>query len=176
MNSIDSCFKNITFFPDNFPVVVEIPKGSKNKYEIDKKTGLLRLDRILYTSTHYPHNYGYIPLTLADDGDALDVLIISSEEMVPLSFTYCKAIGVIKMIDQGKLDYKILAVALNDPFYNIYNEISELPTHLTDEIRHFFSVYKTLEGKTTELKELGNSEIAKNIIKEGIEEYKNKNL
>ena len=129
MNPTDKRFLKLKFDENSFPVIIEISKGMKNKYEIDKKTGLLVLDRILYTSTHYPHNYGYIPLTLCDDGDALDCLVISSEEIIPFSFVMCKAIGVINMVDSGKMDYKVLAVPNNDPFYNKIENLEELPVH-----------------------------------------------
>lgn len=174
MNPTDKRFLKLKFDEFEFPVLIEISKGSKNKYEVDKVTGILRLDRVLYTSTHYPHNYGYIPLTLSDDGDALDVLVISSEEMIPFSFTMCKAIGVIKMIDSGKYDYKILAVPLNDPFYKNYEGIDELPLHLVDEIEHFFSVYKHLEGKETEVLGLSDSNEARSIIRESIDLFNKK--
>lgn len=172
INPNDKRFLKFKFDENLFPVMIEISKGSKNKYEVDKVTGLLRLDRILYTSTHYPQNYGYIPLTICDDGDALDVLVISSETIIPYSFTMCKAIGIINMIDTGKIDYKVLAVPVNDPFYNKIDDIDELEPHLVDEIKHFFSVYKYLENKETEIKNIGNNIEAKKIIKESIEAFK----
>ena len=165
-------FKSKELSPERFTVVVEIQKGSKNKYEYDVETGFLRLDRILYTSTHYPHNYGFIPLTLSDDGDPLDVLIISSEPILPLASVECRPIGVLEMVDDGERDYKILAVCLTDPFYNIYNDISELPAHLSDEIKHFFTVYKALENKNTNIGKPKGREDAKRIIAESIEAYK----
>ena len=176
MNPTDRRFKNFNFTEKLFPVVIEISKGSKNKYEIDKQTGLLRLDRILYTSTHYPHNYGYIPLTLCEDGDALDVLVICSEEIIPFSFVMCKALGVIKMLDGGKEDFKILAVATNDPFYKNFESFEELPIHLVDEIEHFFSVYKFLEGKETEIIGISDQDEAERIILESIDNYKENEL
>lgn len=176
MNPNDKRFLKLHFDESIFPVMIEISKGSKNKYEVDKVTGLLRLDRILYTSTHYPQNYGYIPLTLCDDGDAIDVLVISSEEIIPYSYVMCKAIGVINMIDTGKIDYKVLAVPLNDPFYNKIDDIKEVEPHLVEEIEHFFSVYKYLENKETEIKSIAGNETAKKIIKESIEEFKKANV
>ena len=134
---------------DKFTAVVEIPKGSKIKYELDKTTGLLKMDRILYTSTHYPANYGFIPRTFAEDGDPLDVLILCSETLVPLSIADCYPIGMITMEDSGAADEKIICIPFNDPTYNVYKEISELPAHIFDEMKHFFSVYKTLEEKET---------------------------
>ena len=141
-------------------------KGSKNKYEMDKETGALRLDRILYTSTHYPANYGFIPRTWADDGDPLDVLVLCSECIRPLSLVECYPIGVITMEDGGSLDEKIIAIPFQDPTYNTYQDISELPNHVASEIRHFFRVYKGLEGKETVVSDvLGREEAIKIIIK-----------
>ena len=130
--------------PEDFIAVVEIEKGSKQKYEMDKKTGLLRLDRILYTSTHYPANYGFIPHTLADDGDPLDVLILCSESLIPMCLVECYPIGVIIMNDGGDVDEKIIAIPITDPNYNTYKNISDLPVHVFEEMRHFFQVYKQL--------------------------------
>lgn len=158
--------------PESFYMVVEITKGSKIKYELDKSTGLLKLDRILYTSTHYPANYGFIPLTYADDDDPLDVLLICSEEIVPLTLVQCYPIGVIKMIDGGRLDEKIIAVPFTDPYYNNAKTIYDLPSHVFDEMRHFFSVYKTLENKETVVDEVGSREEAMEIIAKAIENYK----
>ena len=118
--------------PSDFMVVVEITKGSKNKYELDKETGLLKLDRILYTSTHYPASYGFIPRTYADDGDPLDALVLCSEPILPMTLVRCYPIGAIKMIDNGANDEKIIAIPFDDPTYNSYKDISELPKHLFD--------------------------------------------
>ena len=130
-----------------FSAVIEIEKGGKNKYELDKETGLIRLDRILYTSTHYPANYGFIPRSFGDDGDPLDVLIICSETLAPLTLVQCYPIGVISMLDGGRNDEKIIAIPFADPNYNKYQDISELPEHIFAEMRHFFNVYKALEDK-----------------------------
>ena len=157
--------------PDDFIAVIEIEKGSKKKYELDKETGHLILDRILYTSTHYPANYGLIPRTFADDGDPLDVLVLSSETLAPLSLVRCYPIGVISMIDNGKSDEKIIAIPFNDPMYNQYTSIEELPSHIFDEMRHFFSVYKSLEGKQTAVKETAGPEAALEIIQAAIDNY-----
>lgn len=135
--------------PEKFLALIEISKGSKNKYELDKDTGRLILDRILFTSTHYPQNYGFIPRTYAKDYDPLDVLVLTSEAIIPMTFVRCKPIGMLNMIDNNLPDEKIIAVCVDDPFYSNFNDISELPEHVMDEIKHFFSVYKTLEGKTT---------------------------
>ena len=133
--------------PTDFISVIEIEKGSKNKYELDKETGFLILDRILYTSTHYPANYGFIPRTYADDGDPLDVLLLCSEPVVPLTMVRSFPIGVISMVDSGKRDEKIIALPFGDPTYKDYTDIEQLPSHIFDEMRHFFTVYKSLEGK-----------------------------
>lgn len=160
--------------PENFISVIEITKGSKNKYELDKKTGMLILDRVLSTSTHYPANYGFIPRTFTDDDDPLDVLVLSSESIAPLTLVECKAIGILKMIDSGKIDEKIIAVCKTDPFYNNYNEITELPKHIWDELKHFYAIYKALENKDTVVEEILGSEQAKNTIKNAIICYKQK--
>ena len=148
----DIAQKNIT--ETDFVALIEIPKGSKAKYELDKETGLLRLDRILYTSTVYPANYGFIPRTLADDGDPLDVLVLCNDSIIPMTLVTCKPIGVIKMIDGGDLDEKIIAVPVTDPNYKDYYDIHELPSHIFEEMMHFFEVYKVLEHKTTTVKEI----------------------
>ena len=158
--------------PKDFFAVVEIKKGSKNKYELDKKTGLLRLDRILYTSTHYPANYGFIPRTYANDNDPLDVLILSSEEIDPLVLVQCYPIGVIQMEDNKHLDEKIIAIPFSDPMYNSYKDISELPPHVSEEMHHFFTVYKALENMSTAVKEVKDHTEAERIIAEAMENYK----
>lgn len=160
--------------PEDFTAVVEIPRGSSCKYELDKKTGLVRLDRVLYTATHYPANYGFIPRTLADDGDPLDVLVLCTESLYPLTLVRVAPIGAMRMIDSGKLDDKIIAVPFSDPNYNTITSIDDLPTHIFDEIMHFFSVYKQLENKQTAVKELYCTEEAKKIIAEAMEGYKKK--
>lgn len=157
--------------PDSFLALIEISKGSKNKYELDKPTGKLILDRVLFTSTHYPHNYGFIPLTYADDHDPLDVLVICSEPILPMAFVQCKPLGVMRMKDNGMNDEKIIAVSCNDPFYCDYEEIDELPQHIRDEIIHFFTVYKTLEGKSTFIQTFEGKDAAKKIIQESIDNY-----
>ncbi|PWM75266.1 MAG: inorganic pyrophosphatase [Bacillota bacterium] len=150
--------------PEEFVAVVEIQKGSKQKYEMDKKTGLLMLDRILYTSTHYPANYGFIPHTLAEDGDPLDVLIVCSESLLPMSLVKCYPIGVITMKDNGSVDEKIIAIPLTDPTYNNYKSIHDLPMHVFDEMQHFFSVYKQLENKVTAVDSALDADEAVRII------------
>lgn len=158
--------------PYNFLAVIEISRGSKNKYELDKKSGLLILDRILYTSTHYPANYGFIPKTLADDGDPLDVLVLCNEPIDPLVLVPCYPIGVINMVDNGKNDEKIIAIPFEDPSYNVYRSIEALPQHIFQEMQHFFSVYKQLEGKTTAVNEVQGFKAATAIIETCIENYK----
>lgn len=155
----------------DFIAVIEIPKGSKKKYELDKETGFLKLDRILYTSTHYPANYGFIPRTYGDDLDPLDVLLLCSEEIEPMTLVRCYPIGVITMIDNGRNDEKIIAIPFGDPTYNHYQDISELPQHLAEEMNHFFRVYKQLEGKDTIVNEVGNKQKAVEIIQRAIEQY-----
>ncbi len=156
----------------DFTAVIEIPKGSKCKYELDKFTGLLKLDRILYTSTHYPANYGFIPRTYADDGDPLDVLVLCSEPIYPLTLIRVYPIGVMRMMDDGKMDDKIIAIPFSDPTYLGITSIDELPSHIFDEIMHFFTVYKQLENKQTAVKTLLNRKEAEQIIQEAIDAYK----
>ena len=159
--------------PTSFTAVIEIPKGSNCKYELDKHTGLLKLDRILYTSTHYPANYGFIPRTFADDGDPLDVLVLCNVSIQPLTLVDVYPIGVMRMIDNGALDDKIIAISHSDPMYNHITSIDQLPAHVFDEIMHFFSVYKQLENKQTAVKELFSCKEAVQIIKEAIDSYNN---
>jgi inorganic pyrophosphatase len=132
--------------PEAFLAVIEISNGGKNKYELDKETGMLILDRVLYTSTHYPANYGFIPRTLAEDNDPLDVLVLCQESIVPMTLVQCYPIGVISMTDGASADEKIIAIPKNDPLFNHINDIEEIPRHRFDEIRHFFEVYKSLEA------------------------------
>ena len=162
--------KRIT--PDDFFAVIEISKGDKNKYELDKETGMLKLDRVLFTSTHYPANYGFIPRTFADDGDQLDVLVLCSEKILPMTLVECKPIGLLNMIDGDSRDEKIIAVPLNDPNYSTYSDIQDLPKHVFEEIQHFFAVYKSLEhGKETSVAEVSGVQVAKDTIKKCIECY-----
>ena len=156
---------------EDFIAVIEIEKGSKKKYELDKETGSLILDRILYTSTHYPANSGLIPRTYADDNDPLDVLVLCSEVIQPLSLVRCYPIGVITMLDQGKLDEKIIAIPFKDPTYNSYHDVSELPSHIFTEMSHFFTVYKNLEQKETMVDEVRGAEDAKKVIQKCLDQY-----
>ena len=154
-----------------FDACIEISKGSKNKYELDKESGLLRLDRVLYTSTSYPQNYGFIPRTYASDKDPLDVLVLCSEPILPMSLVECTPIGVMVMMDNGVADEKIIAVCKNDPVYRDFKDIKDLPHHVMEEIKHFFTVYKTLEGKETAVQCFKNRESAMKIIKSAIKAY-----
>ncbi len=156
---------------DDFIVCIEISKGSKKKYELDKETGFIILDRVLHTSTHYPANYGFIPRTYADDRDPLDVLVLSQEVIDPLVLVRCKPIGVIKMIDNDDVDEKIIAVPINDPRMNTYNDINELPKHQFEEISHFFTVYKQLENKETVVTETLGRKEAEEVIQNCIDLY-----
>ncbi len=157
---------------DNFMAVIEIPKGCKTKYELDKETGMLKLDRILHTATHYPANYGFIPRTYGDDKDPLDVLVLCSEKIFPLTLVNCYPIGVITMVDSGERDEKIIAVPFKDPVYNGYTDISQLPQHMFNEMKHFFEVYKALEHKITTVDEVKGVEEAKKIINSAIDSYR----
>ena len=161
--------KRIT--PHDFECVIEITKGSKKKYELDKECGLLRLDRILYTSTHYPANYGFIPRTYGDDNDPLDVLVLCSESIEPMTLVRCYPIGVISMLDDGAGDEKIIAIPFSDPNYNQYKHINDLPNHIFEEMKHFFSVYKALENKDTAVNEVSGPEKAVEIISDAITHY-----
>lgn len=159
---------------EDFLAVIEIKKGSKKKYELDKTTGCIILDRILYTSMQYPANYGFIPRTLSEDGDPLDVLVLCNEPIDPLVLVQCYPIGVLTTLDSGEQDEKIIAIPFKDPTYNTYHSIEELPRHLFDEMRHFFSVYKQLEGKTTAVDEIKGRAEAIEIINRSIARYNQK--
>ncbi|MBR2341529.1 MAG: inorganic diphosphatase [Clostridia bacterium] len=157
-----------------FEALIVIPKGCKAKYELDKETGLLKLDRVLYTSTVYPANYGFIPKTLAEDDDPLDVLVLCGETIYPMTLVTCYPIGVIKMIDNGSLDEKIIAIPYGDPTYKNYYDVHELPPHVFEEMMHFFEVYKTLEHKHTTVQEICHRDEAVDIINKCVQNYKKK--
>ena len=156
---------------EDFEAVIEIPEGSSAKYELDKETGMLKMDRVLHTATHYPANYGFIPRTLAEDHDPLDVLVLCSEKIYPLSLIRCYPIGVIRMVDRGENDEKIIAIPFNDPTYNTFKNIEELPEHIFNEMTHFFEVYKQLEHKVTCVEEVAGREVALEIIQSCIDAY-----
>jgi inorganic pyrophosphatase len=159
---------------DEFIAVIEISKGAKKKYELDKETGLIILDRVLHTSVHYPANYGFIPRTLSQDGDPLDVLVLCSESLDPLTLVKCYPVGMVTMLDNGVADEKIIAIPFNDPLYNEYKSINNLPHHVADELLHFLKIYKDLENKVTVVQELDSIVNAKIIIKESKARYNEK--
>ena len=158
--------------PSDFVACIEIEAGSKNKYELDKETGLIILDRVLYTSTHYPMNYGFIPQTYCGDHDPLDVFVLCSQPIEKMSLVRCFPIGVINMRDREEDDQKVIAIPFGDPQYNEYRDINELPAHILEELRHFLTVYKQLENKKVEVLETGGREVAEAVIEESIQLYK----
>ncbi|MBO4764019.1 MAG: inorganic diphosphatase [Candidatus Methanomethylophilaceae archaeon] len=160
--------------PEKFTAVIEIPKGSKVKYEIDEDTGMLALDRILSTATAYPWNYGYIPRTFAFDGDPLDIVLICTETLYPNTLVECKPIGLLKMIDGGDQDDKVITVATKDRYLRDIESVDQLPKHIVDELKHFFSVYKALEGKVTETKEMLGPDAAKDMVSVCMKRYREK--
>ena len=157
--------------PDVVNAIIEIPKGSRAKYELDKETGLLKLDRVLYSSVYYPANYGFIPRTYCDDGDPLDILVLSQLDMVPLTLVEAKIVGVMRMLDQGEADDKLIAVCANDMSVNYINDIGELPPHFIDEMRHFFEEYKRLENKVVKIEEFQGARLGKKILGHAIKDY-----
>jgi len=157
--------------PDIVNGIIEIPKNTRAKYELDKNSGLLKLDRVLYASMYYPANYGFIPKTYCDDNDPLDILILSQIDIVPMCIVSAKVIGVMRMLDGGELDDKIIAVAANDMSVNHINNISQLPPHFFKELRNFFEDYKKLENKTVKVEEFQDAAIAKKIILKSFEDY-----
>ena len=155
-----------------FPVVIEIPKGSKNKYELDKDTGLLRLDRVLYSAVYYPADYGFIPRTYCDDGDPLDALVLGQEPVYPLTVDEARAIGVMRMRDEKGIDDKIVAVSVRDPAFHDYRDQAQLPAHVLREVRRFFEDYKVLEQKQVVVEELLGPQDAIRIIHEALDLYR----
>jgi inorganic pyrophosphatase len=157
--------------PEIVPVIVEVPKGSKTKYELDKKSGLIRVDRILFSSVHYPANYGFIPQTYCHDRDPLDALVLGQEAIVPLAIMRARPIGVMKMRDQNEEDDKIIAVHADDPEYAHYREIEELPPHRMEEVRRFFLDYKVLEKKTVVVEEFLGRKVAHDVVRKAMALY-----
>ncbi|WP_221406459.1 inorganic diphosphatase [Reichenbachiella sp. 5M10] len=160
--------------PEVVTGIVEIPTNTRAKYELDKESGLLRLDRVLYSSINYPANYGFIPRTYCDDGDPLDILIMSQIEVVPMCIVQANVIGVMRMLDEGEADDKIIAVASNDMSVNHYKDISELPPHFVKELRSFFEDYKKLENKSVHVEDFQNKDVAMQIVNQSIEDYQAK--
>jgi inorganic pyrophosphatase len=161
-----------TIIADAFPVIIEIPKGSKNKYELDKETGLLRLDRVLYSSVHYPADYGFIPRTYCDDDDPLDALVLGQEPVYPLTIVEARAIGVMRMRDEKGIDDKIVAVSVHDPAFADYTDKNQLPGHVLRQVRRFFEDYKVLEHKQVVVEDLLGPAEALRIIREALELYR----
>ncbi len=155
-----------------FPVVIEIPRGSTNKYELDKETGLLRLDRVLYSAVHYPADYGFIPRTFCDDGDPLDAMVLAQEPVHPLTLVDARAIGVMRMRDDKGVDDKIIAVSVRDPAFADYRDVSQLPAHVMRQMRRFFEDYKILEDKHVVVEDLLGADAALPIIVDALELYR----
>lgn len=160
--------------PQQVTALIEIPQGSRTKYEIDKETGLLKLDRVIYSSFHYPVNYGFIPQTLGLDGDPLDILVMCSQSIQPLCLVEARVIGNMQMIDNGEEDDKIIAVAANDPSVNHISSIDEMPRHFFNELKHYFEQYKVLENKEVRIDNFQSREEAYVIVNNAIEFYKEK--
>ncbi|MEZ5018142.1 MAG: inorganic diphosphatase [Flavipsychrobacter sp.] len=158
--------------PETVNAIIEIPKGSRAKYELDKETGMLKLDRVLYSSLYYPANYGFIPQTYCDDKDPLDILVLSQITMQPMTLVEAKIIGVMRMLDQGEADDKLIAVCANDMSVAHINDISELPSYFIKEMRHFFEEYKTLEQKVVKIEDFQGERLAKKILQHSINDYK----
>jgi inorganic pyrophosphatase len=171
MHPWHNCYVDDDSVERSFPAVIEVPKGSKNKYELDKETGLLRLDRVLFSAVHYPANYGFIPRTFCDDGDPLDVLVLGQEPVHPLTIVEARAIGVMRMRDEKGLDDKIVAVSIGDPAFTDYTDHVQLPNHVLREIRRFFEDYKVLEHKQVVVEDLLGPADALRLIREALTLY-----
>jgi len=162
---------DVSSLENGFPAVIEIPRGSKNKYELDKQTGILKLDRTLYSAVHYPADYGFIPRSYCDDGDPLDVLVLGQEPVYPLTMVAARAIGVMRMRDDKGGDDKIIAVSVNDPAYSGYSDFGQLPQHVMREMKRFFMDYKVAEGKAVVIEDPQGPALALKIIREALELY-----
>ena len=172
MHPWHDCYVDDYSVEKSFPVIIEVPKGSKNKYELDKETGLLRLDRVLFSAVHYPANYGFIPRTYCDDGDPLDVLVLGQEPVHPLTIVEARAIGVMRMRDEKGVDDKIVAVSVRDPSYADYTDQAQLPPHMLRQVRRFFQDYKVLEHKQVIVEDLLGVPDAIRIIRESLDLYR----
>ena len=157
---------------ETFPVVIEVPMGSKNKYELDKESGLLKLDRVLFSAVHYPANYGFIPRSFCDDGDPLDALVLGQEAVVPLCIMHARAIGVMRMRDDKGIDDKIISVNVNDPLYAEYTTLEDLPEHKLLEIQRFFEDYKALEHKEVVVEGMRARDEALDILRDSLVMYR----
>lgn len=164
-NNPDTCH-------ESFNCVIEIPRGSNVKYELDKPSGMLRIDRILYSSVIYPANYGFIPRSYCDDGDPLDVLVLGNEPVTPMSIMEVRPIGVMHMLDEGKGDDKIMAVHVHDPAFNVYRDINELPVHLQKQVTRFFEDYKVLENKQVSVEKWHGAEKAVEVLRDSFKLYR----
>jgi inorganic pyrophosphatase len=171
MHPWHDCYIDEAVIPTGFPAVIEIPRGSTNKYELDKETGLLRLDRVLHSAVYYPADYGFIPRTYCDDGDPLDVLVLGQEPVYPLTIVEARAIGVMRMRDEKGIDDKIVAVSVRDPAYEHYRDKAELPGHVLRQVRRFFEDYKVLEHKQVIIEDLLGPDAAVDIIIEALQLY-----
>jgi inorganic pyrophosphatase len=172
MHPWHDCYVDDSLVNDTFPVIIEVPAGSKNKYELDKETGLLRLDRVLYSAVHYPANYGFIPRTFCDDGDPLDALVLGQEPVTPLTIVDARAVGVMRMRDEKGIDDKIVAVSVKDPAFVEYVNKSQLPAHQLREIKRFFEDYKVLENKQVVVDEMLGPDDAVRIIRSALDMYR----
>ena len=157
--------------PERVTAVIEIARGSRNKYELDKETGMFKLDRVLYSAVHYPGDYGFIPRTLHEDNDPMDILVRINEPTFPGCQIECRPIGVLRMLDKGEPDDKVLAVPMYDPFHHEIFDIADMPQHYLKEVEHFFHIYKDLEGKRVQILGWEKSEVALRLIEESIQRY-----
>ena len=172
MHPWHDCYIDSTLVKKSFPAIIEIPKGSTNKYELDKETGLLRLDRVLYSAVYYPADYGFIPRTYCDDGDPLDALVLGNEPVYPLTIVQARAVAVMRMRDDKGIDDKIVAVSVRDPSFADYTDKSQLPAHVLRQVRQFFEDYKVLENRQVVIEDLLGPEEAVVVIREALELYR----